>query len=374
MAVLGGGPAAGSGSSAGRVAARKFPSVFQAWSPADNLPGADPLATVARHDLIWHSPAYFGLEWDGRPEGLATAFRPASIPAGLAKRGELLRRNPNMILLAEIRYRDAWEGFLGKGHKWWKRDAAGEVVMGWKEGGFIQLDFADPEYQDHVAARAGAAVESGVFDGVMIDWWQDDDVRLDLVRKIRRAVGEGALIVANANDRKTPRTAPYINGYFMECYRSASAEDWVRIRDTLVWAEENLRLPRVNCVETWYHGSREDLSLMRAVTTLVLTHSDGYVLFSDPNDLPTPDHRHDWYGFWDRRLGKPRGRRVKNADGTFSRDFDRGVVVYNPMGNRPVEVSFPVRRVSAATGKEDRAFPLGAPDGDIYLAGGEQER
>jgi len=37
---------------------------------------------------------------------------------------------------------------------------------------------------------------------------------------------EKALIIANANDRTTPQTAPYINGYFMECYRSRTAKDW----------------------------------------------------------------------------------------------------------------------------------------------------
>ena len=108
----------------------------------------------------------------------------------------------------------------------------------------------------------------------------------------------GANIIANANDRKTPHTAPYINGYFMECYRSRTADDWRRISDTLVWAEQHLRPPRVNCLETWYHKSREDLHLMRATTALALTHSDGYCLFSDPNPLPTGDHRHNWYPFW----------------------------------------------------------------------------
>jgi hypothetical protein len=46
-------------------------------------------------------------------------------------------------------------------------------------------------------------------------------------------------------------------------------------------AEGHLREPRVNCLETWYHKSRDDLNLMRATTTLALTRSEGYCLFSE---------------------------------------------------------------------------------------------
>jgi len=42
-----------------RVAERTFPSVFQAWSGADNLNGEDAFVTMARHDLAWH-----GVGWE----------------------------------------------------------------------------------------------------------------------------------------------------------------------------------------------------------------------------------------------------------------------------------------------------------------------
>ena len=46
-----------------RIAARTFPSVFQAWNPADNL--KEPREqTEARHDLIFHGERFFGLRWD----------------------------------------------------------------------------------------------------------------------------------------------------------------------------------------------------------------------------------------------------------------------------------------------------------------------
>lgn len=350
-----------------RIESRTFPSVFQAWNPADNLKNEDKWTTVARHDLLFHSPRFFGLKWNNEHEGLATGFRPETLTPARQVRQNLLRRNPSTILLAELRYRDAHRSYLPQDHRWWKRDAQGKLVMGWEEGGYIQLDFHQPEYRRHLAAQAEALMRTGVFDGIMLDWWSDDEDRLELVKTIREAIGDKALILANANDRQTPKTAPFVNGYFMECYRSRTAKDWQRIADTLRWAEEHLREPRINCVETWFHQSRDDLNLMRATTALTLVLSNGYCLFSDPNPLPTPDHLHNWYGFWDKRLGKPVKAFVARSDGSYEREFQNGVVVYNPMGNRAVTVSFPQPWTSVATNRTENRFVIDPADGDILL-------
>ena len=350
-----------------RVTGRTFPSVFQAWSPAQNVRDESPLHTVARHDLVWSGPQFFGLRWNNRHTGLADGFTAESVQAARLFRQKLLKLNPNLVLIAEIRYRDAHRSYLPDGHAWWLRDKQGQIVPGWDEGGFLCLDFHNPQFRSQVASQAKAVVESGAADGVLLDWWSDDPSRLELIRAVRQAVGERAIIIANANDRQTPQTAPFINGCFMECYRSQTAKDWKTIADTLAWAEVHLREPRVNCLETWFHKSRDDLNLMRATTTLVLTHSDGYCLFSDPNPLPTPDHLHNWYPFWERSLGKPTAERQARPDGTVSREFDHGTVVYNPLGNRLVTIRFPERRRSVATGKVDEEHALGCPDGDIFL-------
>ena len=201
----------------------------------------------------------------------------------------------------------------------------------------------------------------------MLDWWVDDKDRLELVKAIRKTIGDKVLILANANDRKTPLTASYLNGYFMECYRSESVDDWKLISDTLLWSEKNLRSPHINCLETWYHNSRQDLNLMRAITTLCLTHSNGYCLFSDPNPLPTPDHLHDWYSFWNKSLGKPIADGKTREDNTTIREFEKGTVVYNPMGGNTATLIFPEARTSVTTGKYSRKHILNRTDGDIYL-------
>jgi len=362
-----GGTAVGKKSIVERVAARTFPSVFQAWSPADNLPDEDPLAVTARHDLVWHGVGWYGLEWDRKPSGLGERLVANSIERANKRRLAILKFNPNIILIAEIRYRDAHARFLPRDHKWWARDDNGRILKGWAEGGFLRLDFANPQFRAHIARRAKAVIASGAVDGIMLDWWRDDDYRLALGKAVRAAIGEKYLIIANANDRITPKTAPYLNGYFMECTRSKTPADWQRIAATLKWAERNLRPPQVNCVETWFHKSRNDLNLMRAVTTLTLTHSNGYCLFSDPNPLPSPDHRHNWYAFWSKSLGKPTGEGQQRSDGSVARQFQKGTVVYNPMGNETVTVTFSDLRISRVTGKTGRTHVVNIADGDIYL-------
>ena len=349
-----------------RINDREFPSIFQAWSPAENL-AEDPLLTAARHDLIFNGAEFFGLEWNNRYHGLADGFLPESIQRARQKRRDLLGLNPNLILILEIRYRDAHRSYLPEGHSWWRKDDRGLIVPGWEEGGFLQLDFSKPEFQEQVARQAHAAVESGIVDGIMLDWWMDDADHLSLIRLVRDRIGPEALILVNANDRTTPETGPFVNGYFMECYRSQTMDDWQRITNTLVWAEKNLRRPRINCLEVWYHNSRADENLMRATTTLSLVLSDGYCLFSDPNPLPTADHLHNWYSFWERKLGKAIAAGVTRPDGLITREFTYGTAAYNPPGNHEVNITFGEYRTSRATGKSARIHSVKAHDGDLFL-------
>ncbi|MDE0683904.1 MAG: hypothetical protein OXI63_13380 [Candidatus Poribacteria bacterium] len=74
-----------------------------------------------------------------------------------------------------------------------------------------------------------------------------------IIQGIRDAVGDDFLIqVTTSNRTIPPRHAEYINGLFME-----TAEDYeggythaglAYIENTLLWAEENLREPQINCL------------------------------------------------------------------------------------------------------------------------------
>jgi hypothetical protein len=348
-----------------RLAARGFPSVFQAWNPAQHL-DEPPLVTLARHDLCFTSPEMAGLQWDQATPGTASAFTPESSAHARVWREKLRRLNPNQILLAEIRYRDAPDGWLPADHPWWTW-TAGKRAAGWAEGGFYLLDFANPALRDHVAAQCRAALADGIFDGVMLDWWQDDDARLALLTDIRAAIGPDALIIVNANDRRIPRSAPLVNGLYMECWNSRDPANWTAITDTLTWAESTLRTPHITCLETWYVQSRRDFSRMRATTALSLTRSDGFCLFGDPNELPTPDHLHDWYLFWDRSLGQAAAPGFARPDGAWQRAFSQGDCLYNPPGNPPVTITFSENRRSVASGNIGQTFTVPAFDGDLFV-------
>ena len=103
------------------------------------------------------------------------------------------------------------------------------------------------------------------------------------------------------------------------------------------------------------------------MTTLVLTCSNGSVLYADPNTLKTPDHLHDWYEFWDVPLGRPQGKGSKMENGAWRRVFDGGVVIYNELGNGPVNLTFdqPHERVSDGTTAQE--FSIVDGDGDIFV-------
>ena len=121
-----------------------------------------------------------------------------------------------------------------------------------------------------------------------------------------------------------------------------------------------------------------NLRWMRAFTTLSLTHSDGYVLYTDGlNDFDTwrreyPDHAHLWHDFWDANLGSPVGRQAQqyqNVEGLFIREFTNGWAVYNRSGEAQT-----ITLTASATPVSDRGNNAASLthlipdlDGEIYL-------
>jgi hypothetical protein len=369
-----------------RIAQRDFPAVFQAWNPLD-MPAAWPLATnddrlraAAKHDVLWEEPVsqlgfktplVLGAIWDHPHGGLATRFTPASAQQALANRAAMLQANPDMIFLLEVRWRDAPGSFLPEDSPFWKR-RDGQRILGWDNGPepYYLLDPENPAFRANIARQCRAALDSGVYDGVMLDW----SGHLGVVRDTRAALGRDAIIIVNIHDKIADgeKYRDLINGSFMECNpdgpglaTKSNGTTWDKLRAGYLFMEKSLRSPRLNCLEVW--GDRKDLRRMRAATTLTLTHGDGAVLFADPNPLKTPDHLHDWYAFWDVKLGRPLGPRTDRSDGASVREFTGGTVVYNHHRNAPATITFttPRKRVSDST--VGTAFTLIDADGDIFI-------
>ena len=423
---------------------RGYPSIFQAWNGIENRPDVDELHLLAQHDLAFaHSYTLLRVVWDiseAQPySGLATALNASQLEAARQRKQELLSLNPNLLLLVEIRYRDAryvsrqneadvenwWEvGYFPPDSPYWLRDPNGKPVIGWGEDtngdgkidendtvlGYL-IDFTNPEMQDLMVKQAVALDTSGLFDGILLDWWNEDyatspvavddwsetiltpeaelEARLAILRKIREQVADDFLILVNANMRQVPKSAPHVNGLFMECYKPEHDKGYnlnqiLQMEKTLLWAEQHLREPRINCLEGWRvvtdymadldtrvaeRNSTENLRWMRIITTLSLTHSDGYVLFGDDNAIPAPDHLHNWYDFYDADLGQPiQDRAVQYRDiiGLFIREFEKGWAVYNRSGATQI-ISFDDDVTAVDSGRWQSRHEIPNFDGEIFL-------
>jgi class 3 adenylate cyclase len=353
-----------SGSPAARVASRTFPSVFMAWERPKQK-NEDPLvrfAALARNDLIFSGPFTFRLKWSGASEGLSEDFTPESVADSLAQRRDLLARNPNLVELLEIRYRTYADDALPADHPWWRRDAQGARVQAWKQG-YSQLDTHSPSFQDHLAAQCRAAVRSGAVDGCLFNVWQDDEDDLALLKKVRAAVGEDALLMASSG-KETPLSAPLLNGVYLNLTRDVGPQAWTRAARVMVWAQSHLREPRL--VAFAVEQDQPNPALLRMATTLSLTHSDGFSLFAQTMGAADA-WSGEWPAFWNKTLGRPTAPGQPRDDGSTSREFANGTAFYNPLDGKVAKISFDEERTSAASGKKSKSFALSPGDGDLYL-------
>ena len=406
-----------------RVENREYPSIFQACFNIINLPPSW-VERLTYHDLRFcRADAYvgenFGVKRAQTPDGMKVIVIPDDVRRLQKERRE---RNPNILLLAGIEYYASGRYPFPEDSPYWLRDDSGNriVVPEWYQ--FV-LDFRHPEVQDMVIQQARAIAECGIFDGISLDHWvsapeppgyktpyKELEIGRDrIIQGIRKAVGEDFLILVNAAARKIPRHAAYINGTFMETQTgpdgSYSHELLSHIESTLLWAEENLREPQINCLEGRRVDNEEpldsprNLQWMRLWTTMSLTHSDGYVLYtmgtghnhSHTGDEITfefwPGHtdqhaqgkshvhskNHYWYDFWDANLGRPVGgdetkaQLYEDRQGLFIREYTNGWAVYNRSG-KAQEIELPQEVSGWSSGVEhQRRHTLADLDGEIYL-------
>ena len=387
-----------------RIKDRTFPSVFAAWggvgwSPVENLPELSDREQIALHDFYWSNP-YAGQHFFKTANGWRVT---GELSRAQEYRDAYLDWNPNMIFIAEVRIRDANINLYGEDFPYWLRDSGGNLIYDPELDNYF-TDFTQPGMQEIIIQQAVAVAKCGLYDGIFFDsfaergralvdsqgvaiysYEEEQRVKDTILRCIRDAVRDDFLIIINTNRYKIPRRAWGINGIFMETIQDRNKfddsiegdpynyEGLKEIESTLTWAEENLREPRVNCLEGWGiphepPDSPRNKRFMRVFTTMSLTHSDGYVLYGMNNT-----HQHIWHSFWDADLGRPVGmkaQRYQNIDGVFIREFTNGWAVYNRSGKEQT-ITLPRSSIGVSSNKRDITHLLPDLDGEIYLRVGK---
>ena len=382
-----------------RIGARKYPSVFTYWGEELlNRPDLSYIEKTASHDL-WCCPQ-FGVMFNGNLDNPKMITENGLLEKAIQQHDELVSINPNMIFFVTLRLREASFSEYPQDWPYWLRDEQGRIVGGLGSqltstmiDGLI--DFTHPGFQDLVVAQAIAVSKCGLFDGIFFDWWHDDTAILHdggslvyvgaeaeqrardtIIRRIRAETRPDFLIMGNANLNTFPRTGAYMNGSFMETGvpddRTEAEAEWAlnRIEESLFWLENNLRQPRINALESSGNqaepaDSPNNLRWMRAMTTLSLTFSDGYVVFNYGTG-----QEHYWYDFWDADLGQPVGAKSQLYDedttGLYIREFTNGWAVYNHSGE-PQVITLPEEARGVASGIIAAEHTLANIDGEMYL-------
>ena len=393
-----------------RINNRSLPSITLAWDDgilnrggdwwADSIPYDE---RVAAHDL------YFGFMRFGPRFRLTSAGYQVigDLPDAIARREKLLAQNPNMLFLIEIRiwgvdpnsYHSAYpEDWVG-----WLRDADGNVVTARSPNTYV-IDIRLPEVQDAIIEQAISVAKCGLYDGIFFDGWReggvplvgnwnadgspqfyeivDAEILVSTLQRIRANVRDDFLIMFNSNRRQMSSSVSYINGSFMETFPPESGytrDDIIEIEGSLIWYEANVREPKINCLRGLGIGteppdSRRNKQWMRLFTTMSLTLSNGYALYTLGHIGGQKQYqKHIWHSFWDADLGQPVGpttqRYQEEIEGLYIREFTNGWAVYNRSGQAQA-----ITLRSSVTSVSDRGSTAASIthllpdlDGEIYL-------
>ena len=385
-----------------RINNRNLPSVILPWDDGilnrggnwwdDSIPYLD---RVAYHDLWWHYTP-FGLRFLLTPQGYQLM---GDLQSAIDQREELLSKNPDMLFLVDLRqsyasrsrYPDDWFG--------WLRDENGNLIPQKPGSTEYLIDFRLPEVQAVVVQRAIAVAKCGLYDGIMFDAWaethavlpnstlqEEQPVLISILRRIRQGVPDDFLILCNRNEAKLPLSAPYINGGFMETFplekgrlHGYTRKDIIEIETNLIWYEANMREPKINVLRGFGVGaeppdSPRNKQWMRLFTTMSLTLSDGYTLYTLGTIGGQKQYqKHIRHPFWDADLGQPVEPTVKryqdDIEGLYIREFTNGWAVYNRSGQAQTITLPPSAASVSDRGSNDASLTHLLPDldGEIYL-------
>ena len=316
-----------------------------------------------------------------------------------ASKERRLEINPNMLILYPMTFNAPNDAYpMAEDSEHWLRDADGNIATEYAGGqNEPQVNFMLPAVQELIIKHAVGVAACGLYDGILLDNIPSNDggfigaklfttstgeervaVTKSILQEIRKRVPDNFLIMISAGRNKFPRYKEYLNGSFIENARNYPGgyhyRGLILVEDVLTWDEKNLRYPQINClqgmgIEGEPPDSPENLRNMRVITTLVLTHSDGYVTYNPAPDPEHPSRRHFWYDFWDADLGQPIGAKARYCDsceGFFIREFTNGWAVYNRSG-RPQAIQLPMQATGVASGITGVQHTIPDLDGEILL-------
>ncbi|MBT4778602.1 MAG: hypothetical protein HOO03_10215 [Rhodobacteraceae bacterium] len=196
----------------------------------------------------------------------------------------------------------------------------------------------------------------------MLDWWHDSQTsssgyskhqvrkaRIEIAKKLRNEIGPDKIILGNVNWRKDKATVPYINGVFLELYKSPYHEssgrlyrlqELKKIEGLLNYYEKNLQEPKLIALEGWRktksvtdkdRNTPENRKMAKLLTAMsVVIPTNGYILYADNNpDTSDGDHAHIFYDFYSFDIGKPTSGYNKVKSGVGYKEHEQGFIAYN---------------------------------------------
>ncbi len=319
--------------------------VFRAWTGGKETSWDRTNPNIHRYNLYWNV-------FDGRDT-------PMEKFSGVASSTKV---SPNLLNLHAIKWNmnytytefDDYPGidrYITK-KKWFHEDEHGETVT---------VKFWDDSYPSYLSELAKDSLLKNNADGIMLDWWQDKQLlkstgllifqakkaTTNIAKSLRNALGDHAIILGNVGWTFNKTTTKYINGVFLELYKSPGVERYntneiFKMESLLSFYDQNLHSPRLIAMAPWRVSklndplaippdSKENIKYAKLFTAMaIVVPENGYILYSDNNwDTDDEDYGSVYYDFYDFDIGKPTSKYIKVGSGFGYKEHQRGFIAYN---------------------------------------------
>ncbi|NLW87542.1 MAG: hypothetical protein GXY38_11770 [Planctomycetes bacterium] len=342
------------------------PRIGMFWSPADIA--SEPLANIARHDVIVMSIQELGLHWRYAPwPALSETIDQNSIMTARSNLLGIKRLNPHAIVCFEVYFFEDLENHYPPDSPWWLRDERGQRVQFFP--GAYRMDLNNEDYVMHVARRIRAINDAAPQAGIFLD-----NVHLEgkagwikLLEEVRQTCKPTLKLLVNAGwkSRNMEWIAPYVNGFeFEDAVSHVDDGDTEAFYSRIAELDKLTRRPLMSVNEVY--GPRDDTQRMLREYIRTLVYTDAAFLYADS----THGHKHGWHAIWDAQLGDALDAAVVPAAGALAdRKFEHGRVLWLPASARQARrVELGERMIDAVSGACVTAVTIESGSGVILLS------